>query len=116
MANRNTLGIMYYVLHHPKGTLMLSAQDRDQVAKWCERQLGKNARLASISEREYSESDGYVEKGGTGIQALEPEGCQPVMSIMANFVQNLRTVDGDQTENDVYVNGPRIDGRMLTLH
>ncbi len=95
---------------------MLSAQDRDQVAKWSERQLGKNARLVSISEREFSENDGYVEKGGTGIQAIEPEGCQPVMSIMANFVQNLRTADEDQKENDVYVNGPCIDGRMLTLH
>ena len=116
MANRTTLSTMFYILHHPKGTLMLSAQDRDQVAKWCERQLGKNARLVSISEREFSENDGYVEKDGTGIRAMTPEGCQPVMSIMANYLNNLRTVDEDQAESDVYVNGPRIAGRMLTLH
>ena len=116
MANRIKLNTMFYILHHPKGTLMLSAQDRDQVAKWSERQLGKNARLATISEKEFSEKDGYVEKDGTGIRVITPKGCKPVMSIMANYLQNLRSVDEDQTKNDVYVNGLRFAGRMLTLH
>ena len=57
---------------------MISAQDKEQVQKWSERQLGMKARLVSISEEGSSEKDGFVEKGGTGIKASEAEGCQPV--------------------------------------
>lgn len=95
---------------------MLSAQDRDQVAKWSQRQLGISARLVSISEKEFCETDGYVEKGGTGIQAMEANGCQPVLSIMANLDQNALNVDEGHLESNAYVNSPSIAGRMLTLH
>lgn len=107
---------MYYILHHPKGTLMLSAQDRDQVLKWSQRQLGSHAKLVSVSEKDFSETDSFVEKGGTGITAREAEGCQPVLSIMANFVQYLRDAEADHMESEPCVKGPQLAGRMPTLH
>ena len=107
---------MYYILHHPKGTLMLSAQDRDQVLKWSQRQLGSHAKLVSVSEKDFSETDGFVEKGGTGITAREAEGCQPVLSIMANFVQYLRDVESDHMESDTCVEASPVAGRKPTLH
>jgi hypothetical protein len=107
---------MFYILHHPKGTLMLSAQDRDQVLKWSERQLGSHAKLVSISERDISETDGFIEKGGTGITAREADGCQPVLSIMANLVQYALGAEEDHTESDTCVKGPQLAGRMPTFH
>ena len=94
---------MIYILHHPKGALMLSAEDRDQVLKWSRRQLGEKAQLVSISERDYSETDGLVEKGGTGISARKVEGCQPLMSIMANFVQSVSDAEEVHMEIDAHV-------------
>jgi len=107
---------MFYILHHPKGTLMLSAQDRDQVLKWSQRQLGSHARLVSISERDISETEGLIEKGGTGITAREADGCQPVLSIMANLVQNAIDAKEDHTESDNCVKSPQTAGRMPTFH
>ena len=107
---------MFYVLHHPNGALMLSAQDKEQVRKWSERQLGTKARLVSIFEEGSSNLDGFVEKGGTGIKAREAEGCQPVLSIMANFMTKLPGVEEGHLKSDHYVSGPRFDGRMPTIH
>jgi len=95
---------------------MLSAQDRDQVLKWSQRQLGSHAKLVSVSEKDFSETDSFVEKGGTGITAREAEGCQPVLSIMANFVQYLRDAEVDHMESEPCVKGPQLAGRMPTLH
>jgi hypothetical protein len=107
---------MLYVLHHPKGTLMLTAKDKEQVQKWSERQLGRKARLVSISEERSSNNDSFIEKGGTGIQAREAEGCQPVLSIMANFMTKLPGAEGGHTESDHYVGGPRSNGMKPTIH
>jgi len=107
---------MLYILHHPKGTLMLSAQDKEQVHKWSERQLGKKARLVSIFEEGSSEKDGFVEKGGTGIKAREAEGCQPVLSIMADFMKKLPDAEGGHTESDQYMSGSRLEGMKPTIH
>jgi hypothetical protein len=107
---------MYYILHHPKGTLMLSAQDREQVLQWSQRQLGTHARLVSVSEKDFSETGGFVEKGGTGITAREADGCQPVLSIMANYVQYVCDAEKDHMDSDTCVKGPQMTGRMPTLH
>jgi len=95
---------------------MLSAQDKEQVRKWSERQLGSKARLVSISEEGSLEKDGFVEKDGTGIQAREAEGCQPVLSIMANFIKKLPDAQGGHMESDHYVSGFRLNGMMPTVH
>ncbi len=95
---------------------MLSAQDKEQVRKWSERQLGRKAQLVSIFEEGSSRLDGFVEKGGTGIKAREAEGCQPVLSIMANFMSKLPDVEGGHMESGHYVSGPRLEGRMPTIH
>ena len=95
---------------------MISAQDKEQVRKWSERQLGMKARLVSISEEGSLEKDGFVEKGGTGIKAGEADGCQPVLSIMADFMQNLSDAEEGHTESDQYVSGPRSNGMMPTIH
>ena len=107
---------MIYILHHPKGTLMMSAQDKNQVIKWSQRQLGAQARLVSISERDFSETGSVVEKEGTGIAAREAYGCQPLISIMANFVQNLSDVEESHMESDSNVCGPRLKGMKPTVH
>ena len=107
---------MFYVLHHPNGALMLYAQDKEQVRKWSERQLGKKARLVSIFEEGSSNLDEFVEKGGTGIEAREAEGCQPIVSIMANLMTRLSDAEEGHLESGHYVSGPRLDGRMPTIH
>ena len=105
---------MFYILHHPKGTLMLSASDKEQVVRWGRRQLGTQARLASISEKDFSETDGFVEKSGTGITARNPEGCQPVICIMANFIQNVSDVK--ECYLDIYVSSPRLKSMKPVVH
>lgn len=95
---------------------MFSAQDKEQVQKWSERQLGMKARLVSISEEGSLETDGFIEKGGTGITARGAEGCQPVLSIMADFIKNLSDAEEGHMESDQYVSGPRSKGMMPTIH
>jgi hypothetical protein len=107
---------MIYILHHPKGTLMMSAQDKNQVIKWSQRQLGAQARLISISEKDFSEIDGFVEREGTGITAREAHGCQPLISIMANFVQNVSDAEESHMECDVNVSEPYLKGMKPTVH
>ena len=95
---------------------MLSAQDKEQVRKWSERQLGAKARLVSIFEEGSSNLGGFVEKGGTGIEAREAEGCQPVLSIMANFMKKLPDVKRGHMESDRHVSESRLKGWMPTIH
>ena len=95
---------------------MLSASDKEQVVKSSQRQLGTQARLASISEKDFSETDGFVEKSGTGITAKDTDGCQPVMCIMANFIQNVSDVEERHSENDIYVSGSRLKGMRPAIH
>jgi hypothetical protein len=80
---------MIYVLHHSKGILMLSAEDREQVLKWSERQLGNRAGIVSIMEGNPTEEAFSVEKDGTGIQARTADGCHPVVNIMAYSAQDV---------------------------
>jgi hypothetical protein len=80
---------MYYLLHHSKGTLMLSADDRHQVIEWGKRQLGSQAGLISVIESDFAEIEALVEKDGTGIEAEESRGCRPMLSIMADSAQCL---------------------------
>lgn len=107
---------MIYILHHPKGTLMMSAQNRHQVIEWSQRQLGAQARLVSISEKDILETDNFVEREGTGITAREACGCQPLISIMANFDQNLSDADESHMERDTHVSGPCLKGTKPTIH
>jgi len=95
---------------------MLSAQDKEQVLQWSQRQLGTRAKLVSVSEKDFSETDGFVERSGTGISAREAEGCQPVLSIMANFVQYVRDVEKDHMDSDPCVERSQVVGRKPTLH
>lgn len=95
---------------------MLSASNKNEVRKWSRRQLGTQARRATISEKDSFETVGYIEKEGTGITAREAEGCQPLMSIMANFVENATDTAESHMENDIYVSTPREQGRKPTLH
>jgi hypothetical protein len=80
---------MFYLLHHSKGTLMLSADDRLQVIEWGKRQLGTQARLISVIESDVEEIENLVERSGTGIKTEESRGCRPMLSIMADSAQCL---------------------------
>ena len=107
---------MIYILHHPKGTLMMSAQNKNQVIEWSQRQLGTRARLVSISEKDFSETNTFVEREGTGITAREAYGCQPLISIMANCAQNMSDVEESHTESGNSVSGSRLKGMKPTVH
>jgi len=76
---------MLYLLHHSKGALILSADDRDQVVEWSKRQLGPLACKASVIETNPSMLAHWVERSGTGMLAETSKGCRPVMSITADL-------------------------------
>ena len=107
---------MIYILHHPKGTLLMSAQNKNQVMQWSQRQLGAQARLVSISEKDFSETDGFVEREGTGITTTEACGCQPLISIMATLVQNVSDAEVSHMESDINVSGPGLRVMKPTVH
>jgi hypothetical protein len=90
---------MLYILHHSKGALMLSAQDRDQVLKWSRRQLGSKAGFVSITDGISRDAMNSVEKDGTGIGT--DNGCHPVMAIMANLAQDVPMEHGSSESHDV---------------
>lgn len=92
---------------------MLNAQNKNQVLKWSQRQLGAKARLVSVSEETTPDSFGFVEKDGTGITKQEASGCRPVLSIMANIFQNLPGVE--ETHMDC-VSRPKSRGKKPTIH
>jgi hypothetical protein len=100
---------MIYALHHSKGILMLSADDREQVLKWSERQLGSRAGIVSIFEGNPTEADPLVERDGTGIKARKADGCHPVVSIMA---YNAQDVLGEQGCSGCLDEDSRLDARM----
>jgi hypothetical protein len=75
---------MFYLLHHAKGALILSADDRDQVVEWSKRQLGPHARQVSVIETNPKLLEEMVERSGTGMLAESIKGCRPVMSITAD--------------------------------
>ena len=107
---------MIYTLHHPKGTLIMSAQNKHQVIQWSQRQLGAQARLVSISEKDILETDNFIEREGTGIMAREAYGCQPLISIMATFVQNVSDAEVSHLDSDVNVSGPSLRVIRPTVH
>ena len=78
--------------------------------------MGAQARLVSISEKDFSETDGFVEREGTGITATEAYGCQPLISIMATFVQNVSDAEVSHMESDANVSGPYLKGMKPTIH
>jgi len=84
--------------------------------QWSQRQLGAQARLVSISERDSAEIDSFVEKEGTGIVAREACGCQPLISIMATFVQNVSDAEESHMDCDANVSAPRLKGMKPTIH
>ena len=79
---------MLYVLHHSQGTLMLSANDRDEVVRWSERQLGSRAGTAFITDNFCTDAE-RVEKDGTGVRREEAEGCLPVFGSRAHSSQDV---------------------------
>ena len=81
---------MLYLLHHSKGALILSADDRDQVLEWSKRQLGPRACKTSVIEHAYL-VDGLVERSGTGLLATTSKGCRPVMSITADMTMGRKS-------------------------
>jgi hypothetical protein len=100
---------MIYVLHHSKGILMLSAEGREQVVKWSERQLGSRAGNVSIFEGNPREANSLVERDGTGIEPGKVDGCHPVVRIMGC---NAQDVLGEQGCSSCPDEDTRLDARM----
>ena len=86
------IGSMYYTLHHSKGSLMLSADDRHQVLAWSERQLGKHAGKVSIIESDFDDNENQIERTGTGLSAEGKSGCRPLAAFTAVYAYNLPDV------------------------
>jgi len=80
---------MIFTLHHAKGSLMLSATNRDQAVAWSERQLGSRGGLVSITELVSMDADRSVERDGTGISAMEAEGCHPIVNGIETSTQDV---------------------------
>lgn len=95
---------------------MLQAGDREQVLKWSQRQLGKQANLISVTESGCMDTAESVERSGTGIKAESADICQPVMSIMANFLKTMSDAQEDHMDSDRYVGGTRLIGTKQTWH
>ena len=107
---------MLYVLHHKNGALMLSAGSREQVRKWSERQLGKEAGLVSITEGVCMEAAPAVEKDGTGIGTGTDRGCRPVMGIWSGHSQDVNPEQGSSKIHDALFPGGLPNYAEPTLH
>ena len=107
---------MIYTLHHSTGTLLISAEDREQVVQWARRQLGRRAAKASITEIARMESGECVEKDGTGIVATDAAGCHPVYSIMANFAEDAFGEHGSSGCHDCEPGSSRLKLKKTTWH
>jgi hypothetical protein len=108
---------MLYVLHHSKGTLILSAGSREQVHTWSRRQLGHEAERASIIEGDCLLSETSVEKDGTGIEFGGEAGCQPLMGFMANLAQDVSMEQGSSGRHETWRAPPSRPGvPRATLH
>ena len=129
---------MYYLLHHSKGTLMLSADDRRQVIEWSVRQLGRGANMVSVIESEFPDIQDQVEQSGTGLQCRveqsgtgiqrlieqsgtgigqeESNGCRPMISIMADSAQQLSELHGDEMHCSDLQMEFRFKARQPTWH
>ena len=107
---------MFYILHHSKGALMLSAGDRNQVLKWSKRQLGSRAGLVSVTDGICKDAVNIVERGGTGIGSGDDMGCQPLMGVLANLAQDVYAEHGSSGSQDPHMPGSRLGIRQPTWH
>lgn len=67
---------------------MLSANDRDEVVRWSQRQLGSRAATVFITENLCTDAE-IVEKDGTGIRREEAAGCLPFFGNRAHSAQDV---------------------------
>ncbi len=95
---------------------MLSARDKEQVHKWSQRQLGDRCRLASIYEKELTEMDSWVEKGGTGIESYGNEDCSPLMSITSLCSSVMPDDPQIQRDDDLATTGNLFQIAQQTIH
>ena len=108
---------MLYVLHHSRGTLILSAGSREQAHAWSRRQLGHEAERASIIEGACLLPETAVEKDGTGIEFSGEAGCQPLMGFMANLAQDVSMEQGSSGGHETLKTPPSRPGvPRATLH
>jgi len=89
---------MLYLLHHSKGALVLSAEDRHQVVEWSKRQLGL-ATNSSIMKSIALNIESSVERSGTGVNSTDLQGCKPMLSMMANSASGITEWRQDATSD-----------------
>ena len=104
---------MIYVLHHAKGTLVLSADDRDQVYAWSKRQLGNQIGLISNMESDSAKAESLVEKSGTGIASDGLFGCRPVLDSPDTCLYSLQ---GEKASGFDSISAFQPSARKLTWH
>ena len=107
---------MLFILHHKTGTLMLSAQNQEEVRNWSRRQLGEEAKLASISEGFCTEAAPLVEKDGTGIGTGADRGCRPVRGVWSDLSQDVYPEHGSSQIPNALFPGDLPNCAIPTLH
>ena len=95
---------------------MLSAGNREQVLRWSERQMGKEAGLVSITENVCTEAAPSVEKDGTGIGTGADRGCRPVMGVWSDLSQDVFPEQGSSKIPNALFPGDLPNRAIPTTH
>jgi hypothetical protein len=80
---------MFFVLHHAKGSLILEAENREQVVKWSLRQLGDHSGMSTIREVESLNMSKDVERSGTGISFSQAHGCSSLVRLTTDSQESI---------------------------
>jgi hypothetical protein len=107
---------MYFLLHHPTGALLLTAEDQEQVMSWTSRQLGRGAKAASVLHMEDSHPVNWVERSGTGSQQTLNHGCEAQLSFMADSVQRLNGFGREVIEIEEWYRTADVSGSNRPVH
>ena len=107
---------MYFLLHHPTGALVLTAEDRDQVVSWTRRQLGQGAKAASVLNLEECHPLHCIEHSGPGIHQAQNGGCEAQLSFMADAVQRVNGFGREIMEIQEWYHTTEVGGRSSSLH
>jgi len=107
---------MYFLLHHSTGALVLAAEDRDQAVSWAGRQLGHDAKIASLVEWDESLPSDWVERTGTGKQQTLSIGCEAQLSFMADSVQRVNGFGRELIEIEEWYRTADLSGARSQVH
>ena len=95
---------------------MLDAADLDQVMSWKARQLGNQANGSSVMQLDGEWPNYWVERSGTGMRSGHTEGCEALLSLMADSVQRVIGADHDSVHPVDWCRMTELRNPNATLH